>query len=54
MKRTTLLERLKYLQKNTYPGNVEDSHILADKLLIEYINDEAIKRAFNKIKKWYS
>ena len=35
-------------------GDEEEQHIKADQLLLEYINDVDISRAFEEIKKWYS
>lgn len=32
----------------------EDSHAAADKLLLDYINDEQIADAYNNIEKWYA
>lgn len=32
----------------------EEAHAYADDLLLEYINDELVTDAFDKIKKWYA
>lgn len=32
----------------------ETTHLKADRLLLEYINDPEIAEAFTKIRKWYS
>jgi hypothetical protein len=32
----------------------ESSHIKADELLLEFINDEEISQTFHNIEKWYS
>jgi hypothetical protein len=32
----------------------EIGHGLADDLLLEYINDEEISKAFNDVEKWYA
>ena len=32
----------------------ESHHAEADELLLDYINDEKVTEAFNKIKKWYA
>ena len=32
----------------------DDNHIKADELLLKYINDEMVTKAFNDIEKWYS
>ena len=35
-------------------GDYEYHHAKADQLLLDYINDEKVTEAFNKIEKWYS
>lgn len=47
-------ELLESLNKCSEMYNTEEAHVIADKLLIEYINDPEIKAAFNKVDKWYS
>ena len=32
----------------------EENHIEADELLLEFINDEDVKEAFQSIYKWYA
>lgn len=34
--------------------DLEEVHIQADNLLLEYINDPEVTEAFEKIDKWYS
>ena len=34
--------------------DLEGSHIRADNLLLDYINDEEVREAFNDIDKWYA
>lgn len=51
MTKQELLKKLIELHKDT---REEDNHIEADNLLLEYINNEEITTAFNKIDKWYS
>lgn len=34
-------------------GEMED-HVLADRLLLDYINDAEVTDAFNSINKWYA
>lgn len=34
--------------------DLESSHLEADNLLLEYINDEAVTEAYNDIDKWYA
>ncbi len=45
------IENLKEIQKIK---DEEIAHGLADDLLIEFIDDEDIKREWNKIDKWYA
>ena len=35
-------------------GDTEHDHYVADKALIEYINDSGIKEAYEVIDKWYA
>ena len=53
-----LLKRFKEIvekqEKSVLGGDFDDDHILADNLLLEYINDEDIKNAFESIERWYS
>lgn len=35
-------------------GDYEFHHAKADELLLDYINNEKVTEAFNKIEKWYS
>jgi len=51
MTRQELLERLKEINENS---DTEGGHIEADEALIEYINDEDIKKAYDDIRKWYA
>jgi len=55
MEKEQLLKEL--AKEETYGDGVVDTektHIKADKLLLEFINDSEITKAFNKIDKWYS
>lgn len=52
MDKKELVEKLRSLQ-HTY-GDQEDSHLKADALLLEYIDDEHVKDAYDAIHKWYS
>lgn len=61
MKRDELYEKLKKIyenQKNLFETekvfNADDDHVLADRLLLEYINDEDITEIFDSIEKWYA
>jgi hypothetical protein len=51
MTKKELIEKLKVLQNY---GDTEDIHIEADRLLLEFIADEDIKKAYIKIPKWYA
>ena len=46
------IENLKKIQE--YNGDPEAAHGYADDLLIEFIDDEEIKKEFDKIEKWYA
>lgn len=56
MTKEKLLERLQSISEAQYSGrwDGEQDHIDADKLLLEYINDSEITKAFNHIHKWYA
>lgn len=52
-------ELIKRLKKECNLGwkdgkDAEDNHIHADDLLLEYINDEEVTKAFEEIERWYS
>ncbi len=49
--RDGLIVKLKKLQTM---DEEESAHIQADKLLLEYINDEEISKAFSEIDKYYA
>lgn len=51
MKRQELLKKLKECKEM---GDFEHQHALADKFLLEFINDEEISKAFDEIGKWYA
>jgi hypothetical protein len=48
-----LITGLKALQ-NGPVGDFEVNHILADKLLLQYINDPEVYRQFMRIRRWYA
>lgn len=50
-KKLLLLKNLKSLSRDT---DKEHVHIEADDLLLEYIGDDSIKRAFLSLELWYS
>ena len=58
MKRKELIKFLKEIRdKQTFPNSdddLENHHMRADHLLLEYINDPEIKECFDDIEKWYS
>lgn len=47
-------ELLKRLKEECTSGDEEVDHANADELLLEYIDDEEITKAFNEIDKWYT
>ena len=48
------LELLKRLADCAKPSDTEAAHGEADALLLEYINDEDIRAAYDAIDKWYA
>jgi hypothetical protein len=61
MTREKLLDRLRYIKSDIELKNrvgdfpdLEISHKVADNLLLDYINDKDVTKAFNNIEKWYS
>jgi hypothetical protein len=46
-----LIERLKLLQ---HGGDAEAIHVIADKLLLEFINNPEVTELFDSIEKWYA
>ena len=53
-KKLTKHQLLTVLQELANTNDPESAHADADNLLLEYINDAAIKKAFHNIKKWYA
>lgn len=51
MTRDELLARLRELRQS---DDIEAIHSDADTLLVEYINDDEIKAAYDQIGKWYA
>lgn len=50
----TLKEKLvKKLKRLKYHMHKDVGHEKADQLLLDYINDDIIRAAFNNIDKWY-
>ncbi|MCK9556366.1 hypothetical protein M0R36_11250 [bacterium] len=47
-------ELIKRLNEIKDEGGGEGGHMEADDLLLEYINDPDISKAFNEIERWYS
>lgn len=47
-------ELLVELKKYNNDGDIEDNHMNADSLLLKFINDEDIRKAYDKIHKWYA
>jgi hypothetical protein len=61
MTKEELLDKLNTLEAdNTYVFGgkerirSEEVHLEADELLLEYINDDDIRQAFEKLRKWYA
>lgn len=48
------VQLLKKLEKCAKSYDTEAAHCDADALLVEYIDDEEIAEAYNKIDKWYA
>lgn len=53
-KREALFNALTGLERPKWTGDPEADHVKADRLLLEYIGDEEITAAFEKIEKWYA
>ena len=56
-KEQNLLDALNHLimwQENPRLSDPEAIHIRADELLIEFIENEEIKAAYNQLTKWYA
>lgn len=49
--REQLLAKFAELAKDI---DCESAHVAADKLLVEYLDDDEIATAYNKICKWYA
>lgn len=53
-RKLTKAQLLKKLEKCAKSYDTESAHCDADALLIEFIDDEEIAEAYNKIDKWYA
>ena len=51
MTKQELINKLSELQKDK---DYEIAHVLADYLLLDYINDKQVRKAFQQIKKYYA
>ena len=51
MTKSELIERL---QSDCHTGDIEIDHSNADDLLIEFINDDDVRRAYEDVDKWYA
>jgi hypothetical protein len=51
-KKEELIKKLNELAEDN--RDIEDNHIKADILLLDYINDKDISDAYNKIEMWYA
>ena len=47
-------ELLKKLEDLRTSGDVETAHHGADQLLLGYIDDQDIEKAYDKVRKWYA
>lgn len=47
-------ELIAALQDATIDGDTERSHLVADRLLLRYIDDQEIQDAWDHVPKWYS
>ena len=47
-----LIEKLQKIRGSS--DDIEEGHIDADSLLLEYIDDENISEAYSAIEKWYA
>ncbi len=47
-----LIQKLNSLNGGKY--DEEANHVIADNLLLEYINNPEVAKAFKSIKKWYA
>ena len=54
MKKVELIYRLICINSKVNNRDAEKDHWDADKLLLEFIDDEDVSREYNKIDKWYS
>lgn len=52
IEREDLLRRLR--EMNNWRRDPETDHITADKLLLDYINDEEIRAAYEAMTRWYA
>ena len=48
-----LIQRLNETNKK-YSGDQEAAHCYADEILLAYINDVRVRKAFDAIEKWYA
>ncbi len=53
MTKQELIEKLEEIAIND-KYDEESAHIHADYALLEYINDEAVTAAYDKVNKWYA
>lgn len=50
MTKEELIKKLKELDR----GDKEENHVIADQLLLDYIDDQGVGKAFDQIEKWYA
>lgn len=51
MTKEKLIEELKRL---TTDSDIEANHVIADQLLLDYINDQEISKAYDSVEKYYA
>jgi len=51
MNKEELIKKLEHAEDN---ADEEEAHIKADNFLLDYIDDNSVRIAFNSISKWYS
>lgn len=48
------LDQLVVELKKLAGGDPEEDHMAADRLLVEFIGDRQVEKAYDAIKKWYA
>lgn len=53
-RKLTKKQLLRKLEKCAKDYDIESAHCDADALLVDYLDDDEIREAYNKIEKWYA